>query len=205
MLYYLIYIDAKKLLCSPNDEEETFLHVAAECSSVETIRKISRLLPRDSAFMLSQTEDTYGRIPRDVTDDDLKRDILDHAGSYYSAFYYLKTPPQVLILYMAEDRVGAEEERECVEEFFLHRNFPVCSVRDPTADEVFSSIRKVTPADSPPSGLIVFAMMHGQSGMALKVSAKSPSDRSGIPLNEVIHCMSSSLPNRPKVGVASVY
>ena len=203
----MFYADMERVILSVDNKRQSFLHTVVQRLSVETVRDIISSLPRTLALKLSLVEDNYGRIVRDVAAYGPAKDHVVQAGEFHTEFYQLETPPQVLIFYMTEKRLAvescnghnpdAEAERDCVEKYFLEKNFPCLVKKNPTADEVFNTIlNSVTQAGSNLSGMIVFYMSHGSKGV-LQVSVKS--DRKEITVSEITHFMTDKLPDKPKV------
>lgn len=172
------FIDAEKMLLAVDNKGQ----------------KIITFLPRKIALKLSLIEDKDRKGACDLSwFNGLKKDLLQQVGSYSLDFYNLETPPKVVVFCVTTTRHSdAVREKECVEHFFRERAFPCDVVENPTSAEIFSTIFNATQTEL--SGLIVFFMCHGQSGM-LRV------DDSSIKVQDIIDCMSTpkALKGKPKV------
>lgn len=81
------------------------------------------------------------------------------------------TPPLVIIFYSTENRsfdapeLNAETKSNCVKDFFQGRNYPCKICKDPTEEDIFSTITEATSGSGTLSALIVFVMTHGSKGL----------------------------------------
>ena len=156
-----------------NKNGQTFLHFVAKYSTAGMAKSVIAILPSGMANRLSVIRDKGSKLARDLSEPGLKRDYIDQAGSYHVDFYHLEAPPKVLIFYSTKNRqapesedgeqTDAETEKDCVENYFIERNFPCKVIKDPTATEVFSTITDSQTEDF--SGLLVFVMSHGEKGL----------------------------------------
>ena len=84
-------------------------------------------------------------------------------SSSQEGFYYLPTPPVVLIMYSTEDRQGAEEERMELSKVFPDFNVDVRERKDLRKQQMLDEIRMAQMKDDI-SALIVIIMSHGVHG-----------------------------------------
>lgn len=175
-------------------KNQTFLHYAALYGSPETMQYIIENLSIQTAKKLSEIVDEDSKTARDLSSSGLTRDWLDQAGKYPGSFYHLMSPPRVLIFYNTIDRERAEEEKNCVENFFQERKFPYSVKKDPTEAEIFRCISEVK-EDHSISGLMVFIMSHGGKG---KIYVKG----GNMSVQDIVtHMYSKRTDGKPKVQV----
>lgn len=79
-------------------------------------------------------------------------------------FYFLPTPPTVLIMYSTENREGAEEECRDLLSILPKFNVKTTVKKNLTKDEMMQAIRDAQDQDDQLSALIVIVMCHGQKG-----------------------------------------
>lgn len=205
-----------------DSEGKTILHIAMNAGSDKILKYINQALTRPLSRKLAMVEDNEGKTAV-TTDDhssmwhadldmdlnpDLKRDHAHQAGAYSQDFYYLNAPPQVVIIYGSKNRQStdaqglrqndAEMEKYCIEAFFKGREFPCRTVKNPTAEDVFSSISAVVKDGV--SGLIVFLMNHGEKGL---ISVEGSPGY--MTISEIITHMSSGTSLKPKVLAGLLY
>ena len=80
-------------------------------------------------------------------------------------FYYLLSPPVVLLMYTTENRDGAEQESQSIERAFPEFNIPITKVENPTKQDMTSAILKSVEGRDDVSALIVIIMSHGAQGV----------------------------------------
>lgn len=84
-----------------------------------------------------------------------------------------------------------ERERECIENPFRGRNFPVEARENPTYEQIFSTITEATQTEQ--SSLVVFSMCHGGSGVVQMEGMMVVQDT-------ITHvCLQETLTHKPKV------
>lgn len=201
--------EREKILFHVDNNGRTFLHHAAIGGTDEVVHEIFVELPREMALDLSRVKDKAGRKAIDSEDMALsnglineaqsgcKKDYIGQAGSVFYKPYQLLKPPHVLIFYSTENRqspeADAEAEKDCVESYFKKRRFPVRVVKDPTEDQIFSTILEAV-GEGNLSGLVVFVMSHGKKGsVAVKGNPKF------LAVREIMKQMCAGTDGKPKV------
>lgn len=193
----LPFTEVRELLSSKDYAGDTYLHLAARSASAVTMKGILAILPKLTTVYISRMPNTKGRMAHDVAKSERIRRYLETGGSYPAEFYPLQTPPQILIFYSTKNRQssesGAEEEKDCVEQYFVENNFPCTVKKNPTEADIFSGI-SAAQDDSSLSGLVVFVMTHGQKGL---VSVEGDPDF--LMIQDIITHMCRKTANKPKV------
>ena len=115
-------------------------------------------------------------------------------SSGQDGFYYLPSPPEVIVLASTEDRPGAEQEMGALDSVLPRFNIDVIKRRNPTKMTIVDTIRELQREDI--TGLIVIIMSHGFQG------AICASD-GDISIQEILQTMCSpTIEGKPKVSLA---
>lgn len=202
MLLFVLPGAENILLCTDTDGR-TFLHTAAFSGTAAVIHSVFTVLPKSISIKLTKVKDNNGQTACDISRVDENRDWLHHAGSYQQGIYDLITPPRILLFYSTKGRQtetmglmtdDAEAERKCVEAYFQEREMPCIVTKDPTADQLMSTI-SAAQADETASGLVVFLMAHGEYGLV-----NVEGDPGFIYLQDIITHMGKGMNGKPKVN-----
>lgn len=109
-------------------------------------------------------------------------------------FYYLPTPPCVLVMYTTENRDGAEQERDDLLKALPEFNLRVEIRTNPEASEIIGTITDVQSQHPDMSALIVIIMSHGGRGTVCSGSGVE------VKIQDILQQMSSpALEGKPKV------
>lgn len=92
----------------------------------------------------------------------------------------------------------AEEEVNCLEEYFKLRHFPCTVTKDPTSDDIFSVI-SAAQDEADISCLMVFVLSHEKKGL-VQVEG-TPCD---LPVSDIITHMCIRMECKPKVSLGDL-
>lgn len=168
------------------------LHWASKHSLVEQVRALTNTIERETFIKLATTKNRDGKTPSTLTTSEEIKKLIESACIPINHTYSLVVPPTVLIFYSTKGRLGAEEEKDSLHEFFHKNRITPQVYKDPSSKELESEIKSVTEGTSL-SALIVAIMSHGVKG---KVDL---ADRRVELTSIVAHMDSESLKDKPKV------
>lgn len=113
-------------------------------------------------------------------------------------FYYLPTPPSVLIMYTTANRDGAEIEKDDLLKAFPEFNVRVDIRTNPSQSDMLGAITEVQQQHADMSALVVIIMSHGASGTVCAGDGRE------VLIQDILNQMcSQSLEGKPKVRVLS--
>ena len=138
------------------------IHLLTHRQDSERLRKLLSALDPTQRQAILSLKDINNKTPLDVAFSYEVRQLLNWSSSQ-EGFYYLPTPPVVLIMYSTEDRQGAEEERMELSKVFPDFNVDVRERKDLRKQQMLDEIRMAQMKEDV-SALIVIIMSHGVHG-----------------------------------------
>lgn len=187
-----------------NHQHQTFMHVAASQASEDTMAQIVQALsalPKAIAVELADAKDSEGHTALDLargssTDSDKKMDWIHQIGCCNVNFYYLGSPPGVLVFYrlpkaLGKERDDAIKEVNALERYFTGKKVSIDIMKDFTVEGLIMQMWQCATVES---GLIVFILSGGEDGV-IEADGKS-----SLTAKEVMSQMCSVTNGRPKVS-----
>lgn len=180
-------------LCFPCGKN--LFHILAENRVADSYEAMKKLLEASTVDIRNQflsAHDFAGRTPLQLANTYKLRQLLEWSDSQ-EGFYYLQTPPVVLVMYSTENRDGAEQESQDLERVISEFKLDVCTKVNPSKDEMTSAILDSVASHDVVSALIVIIMSHGAQG----VICASDGD---VRIQDILLQMQGAIPDgRPKV------
>ena len=173
---------------------DTLLHVLANQSKIADIQRLLNTMTFDERSRMLAARNHAGKTPLEVTPSYKVRLLLEWSDSQ-QGFYYLQTPPVVLMVAMTKGREeGADEEIKQLENAFPVFHVFVDKVVNPSYKPMLRSIREVCHSQADESALIVIIMAHGVQGRVWAGDGKA------VAIQELLLQMQASAPpGTPKV------
>ena len=157
-----MFVDYERLQGFKFHNGGSVIHLLTHRRDSERLRKLLSALDPTQRQAILSLKDINNKTPLDVAFSYEVRQLLNWSSSQ-EGFYYLPTPPVVLIMYSTEDRQGAEEERMELSKVFPDFNVDVRERRDLRKQQMLDEIRMAQMKDDI-SALIVIIMSHGVHG-----------------------------------------
>ena len=173
---------------------DTLLHVLANQSKIADIQRLLNTMTFDERSRMLAARNHAGKTPLEVTPSYKVRLLLEWSDSQ-QGFYYLQTPPVVLMMAITKGREeGADKEIKQLENAFPEFNVFVDKVVNPSYEQMLRSIRDVCHSQGDVSALIVIIMAHGVQGRVWAGDGKA------VAIQELLLQMQASAPpGTPKV------
>ena len=157
-----MFVDYERLQGFKFHNGGSVIHLLTHRRDSERLRKLLSALDPTQRQAILSLKDINNKTPLDVAFSYEVRQLLNWSSSQ-EGFYYLPTPPVVLIMYSTKDRQGAEEERMELSKVFPDFNVDVRERRDLPKQQMLDEIRMAQMKDDI-SALIVIIMSHGVHG-----------------------------------------
>ena len=159
----------------------------------ERLQKLLDSMDDEQRRFVMSLRDLSSKTPYDYAKEYRVRHLLEWS-SRQDGFYYLPTPPKVILLYSTENRDGADSEVMALDKVLPRFNINVIKRLNPTKITIVNTIRESQREDM--TGLIVIIMSHGIQG------AICASD-GDISIQEILQTMCSpTIEGKPKVYLA---
>ena len=175
----------------------SLLHILAAGNEIpDSVTVLNQFLPHikiSGRLSIMSRQNFAGRTPLGMACDYKIRGLLEWSDSQ-EGFYYLLSPPVVLLMYTTENRDGAEQESQSIERAFPEFNIPISKMENPTRLDMTSAILNSVEGHDDVSALIVIIMSHGAQG----VVCASDGD---VSIQDILLQMQGAVaqPGRPKV------
>ena len=187
------------ILVIENSEEakfhlgNSFFHILASRSEHEYLERLLRGMSAEQRIRMSTSRNHRGETVYDVAKSYKVKRILQWAD-LQEEYYYLRTPPVVLMMPILNDREQAQEEIVQLETAFPQFNVRFKRCNNPDKEEMLSAIQNVVRENGEASALIVIIMAHGVQG---RIRA---ADGNEVPIQDILFRMQAALPHgEPKV------
>ena len=189
------------ILVIENSEEakfhlgNSFFHILASRSEHEYLERLLRGMSAEQRIRMSTSQNHRGETVYDVAKSYKVKRILQWSDSQ-EGYYYLQTPPVVLMMPILNDREQAQEEIVQLETAFPQFNVRFKRCNNPDKEEMLSAIQNVVRENGEASALIVIIMAHGMQGRIWAA------DGSEVPIQDILLQMQAALPHgEPKVRI----
>ena len=172
----------------------TLLHQLAKRMELDLIGKLLQVT-KDAAVQnsLLSKRNHAGETPLEEAQSYKVKRLLEWSD-LQNGFYYLPTPPVVLLMAITTEREGAEEEIQRLDNAFPEFNVSLRKVLNPNKDEMLNSIRDVCQRNGDVSALIVIIMAHGIQGRVWS------GDGQDLQIQDILRELNGYVPDgRPKV------
>ena len=156
------FTDNKNLASLRFKNGGSIIHHLTSRNDCARLRKVLQAFDDQQRQNILSHMNTSGKTALETAKPYEVRQLLAWSSSQ-EGFYYLPTPPVVLIMYSTEDRQGAEEERMELSKVFPDFNVDVRERRDLRKRQMLDEIRMAQMKDDI-SALIVIIMSHGVHG-----------------------------------------
>ena len=157
-----MFVDYERLQGFKFHNGGSVIHLLTRRQDSERLNKLLSAVDPSQRQAILSLKDINNKTPLDVAFSYEVRQLLNWSSSQ-EGFYYLPTPPVVLIMYSTEDRQGAEEERMELSKVFPDFNVDVRERRDLRKQQMLDEIRMAQMKEDI-SALIVIIMSHGVHG-----------------------------------------
>ena len=161
-LTIMSFTDNKNLASLRFKNGGSIIHHLTSRNDCARLRKVLQAFDDQQRQNILSHMNTSGKTALETAKPYEVRQLLAWSSSQ-EGFYYLPTPPVVLIMYSTEDRQGAEEERMELSKVFPDFNVDVRERRDLRKQQMLDEIRMAQMKDDI-SALIVIIMSHGVHG-----------------------------------------
>lgn len=156
------FLEETHFLSCRFDNGGSILHMLARRNDSDRLLKLLNSLDSKRREELISSKDNSGKTALDVANSYSIRHILEWSFSQ-EGFYYLQTPPAVLVLYSTDERETAEQEMLELRRVLPQFNVDVIERKNPSKQQIFDAIR-VAQLGTQISALVVFIMSHGTKG-----------------------------------------
>ena len=171
----------------------TILHCLAERDDTKTMIKLLDAMGISKRENMLSAKNFCDLTTLDLARSYEFRQLIDWSRAQ-EGFYYLPTPPSVLIMYTTTNREGANKEKEALMQTFPVFNVEVDVRENPNESEMLGAIRDMQRHRPNMSALIVIIMSHGSSGTVCAGDGKD------VKIQDILLQMCSpSLEGKPKV------
>ena len=168
------------------------LHCLAERDDINSTMKLLNVMDQHVRAEALAKKNFGGRSPLDFAKSFEFRNLMSWSDAQ-EGFYYLPTPPSVLIMYTTSSRESVEREKQDLIDAFPEFNVRVDIKADPDESEMLGAIRDTQNQHPDMSALIVIVMSHGVNG---RLSARNGE----VSMQDILLQMCSpSLEGKPKV------
>jgi len=197
-IFILLYVPEnydQNTLLDQDDNGDTILHIAARLNNYDLVKAILSVSDEEVRSRSIELKNKYKKTPHQLAWSSEKIQGLLSWAKNQKGYYYFPTAPIVSIIYITEDREGAESEKEAFQKT-MNDQFQIEARihRDLTREKIFEEILEAIKPDDI-SGFVLAFMGHGDKGCVL---AK---DDMKLSINDILLQMKNpKLDDKPKVG-----